>query len=935
MKKILAFLLILIFSNSLIVPLYASSQIHEFLYEIGIKFYREGRYEEALHEFKKALMVQPDYEPALKYIQIIEQAEGAGKKEEELILPSFKPTSVIPIAVVNEALDLIELQREMITERKLKITPIVPLPQVLKPGIPEIAAPPFIKKTLPPKAITLDELKNLQQPIDLEQGQEIILQIRNLRRFLVTYPNVLGVTETASHDLLIWGRETGYSSLIIWDDFGRNLIDFLVVPPKPEGIPFEEILKKELEHEENFRLRYSMDWYSLEKGSSFDTLKRQSYSYRHNLMLDGPTPYGNLDSAITVQSLRTTTDVTYATIGLTGGQIGPFSKFNLRGLDYSPYFSNLVFSGPTLRGVMLDSPAFDSKLHYITFWGREGGGRYGALSPGLHELKNSFLAGIDIGYKPTEKQVYETSVIHGWGRERPTDFNRYGYDVNLKYLFDKWNMGYEFGFDSQSSGELFNVNLKLPKGNFGIEFRDINKKFLTMTGLGNRAGEIGSLVNFDYAVTDKLSTTDRLDVFKDTLYPSLENADRLNFDNDWQLNYNIDDTSSLRFNYSLLNELGRLSAYRYNSGGVIYSKSIDFIKRLNTFVGFRYQKSEYMTYHVQDYMNKKTFGGLSFNIINNLNFSISKEYDWLEELSTSSRTNPNVLDAALDWSSPIAKSKFFGNWRLNYRDEENTESIVSFLSGQDYLENFVELTYRPNDDAELFCSNRIRNVWREKQDVTKGKEVEFDVGMRYIWNTGFSWESVGSIEGYVFKDNNLDGLRQKEEAPIEGIKIYLGKDKFTLTDLFGYYQFKNVKAKNAYVTLDNKFIPKGYVLTVPITQRARITNAGVFVINYGLTAQTEISGVVFVDKNNNDKFDPKETTVPGVILTLENAKTAKTDAFGQYSFYNISPGEHTIALNLDSLPFQYLPKVPIKRDIVLYEGVVYNFDLPLKETTSN
>jgi len=51
-----------------VLPAYASSMIPEFLCEIGIKFYNQGRYEDALHEFKKALIVTPDYETALKYI---------------------------------------------------------------------------------------------------------------------------------------------------------------------------------------------------------------------------------------------------------------------------------------------------------------------------------------------------------------------------------------------------------------------------------------------------------------------------------------------------------------------------------------------------------------------------------------------------------------------------------------------------------------------------------------------------------------------------------------------------------------------------------------------------------------------------------------------------------------------------------------------------
>lgn len=923
MKRLLMISFAIIFLFSLIPDIYASSAMPKFLCEIGLKFYRQGRYDEALQEFKKALMVEPDYEPAIRYIQIIEQ-KGSREAEKKEIVPTtvpitFKPTSTTTSGAIKEILDLIEIQQEMIQEEKL-----------LPAGIISPLTKPAEKK-YPPKILVLDEsIKTIPQPIELEQGKEIILQVRNLQKFLVTYPNVLLVTKNQTGDLLIVGQETGYADLVVWDENGRNLLDFLVIPPKPEGPLYEDILKKELEREEGFSLHYSMGWSSFEKGRRLDELERQSYSYRHNLMLKGSTPYGNLDSSITVQSLRTTRDLTYATIGLVGGQFGPFSKFNLRGIDFSPYFSNLVFSGSSLRGVMLESPAFDAKLRYITFWGREGGGRYGALSPGLTKIKHHFLDGFNLSYQPTKEQVYETSVIHGWGRDRPADLYAYGYDASLKYLFDKWNIGYELGFDSETTGSLLNAGFKLPKGNFAFEFRDIDKKFQSMAGLGNRAGEIGSIINFDYEFTDKLSTLDQLSVYKDRLNPSRENRNRLNIDNDWGLNYSIDDTSSLRMDYGIQNDLGKLSEYRYNTAGVTYSKSIDLIKKINTYSGFRYLDARYMTYHPQDYTNRKAIAGLSFNIIDNFNFSLSKEYNWLDAVFTSDRSNPEVMEANLDWSGEIGRSNLFGSWRLSYRDEENADSTVSYLSGQDYVDNFAEIAYRPNKDTELFCSNRVRNIWQEKEGVNKEMEVEFNAGMRYIWDTGFRWESVGSVDVYVFKDVNLDGLRQRDEAPVEGIKIYVGKNKYEVTDIFGYCRFKKVKAKNAYVTLDDKSIPRGHVLTTPITQMVRIISRKAAVINFGLAAHTEMSGIVFVDKNNNGKFDAGEITVPSVILVLENGKTAKTDTHGYYSFYNISAGAHTIMLQLESLPFQYLPLIPIKKEVVIYEGVTYNYDLPLK-----
>ena len=106
-------------------------------------------------------------------------------------------------------------------------------------------------------------------------------------------------------------------------------------------------------------------------------------------------------------------------------------------------------------------------------------------------------------------------------------------------------------------------------------------------------------------------------------------------------------------------------------------------------------------------------------------------------------------------------------------------------------------------------------------------------------------------------------------------------------------------------------------------------------ISFGMAAPTEIAGVVFVDENGSGKYEQGEKTVSGALLLLENGKVAKTDAYGSYTFINPSAGDHTITLKLESLPVQYLPAVPLKKDIVVYEGITYTYDIPLKQESEN
>ncbi|MCM8795777.1 MAG: pilus assembly protein N-terminal domain-containing protein [Candidatus Omnitrophica bacterium] len=918
MRKITVTLLLL---SSLVNSLYAS-QIPAYLCEIGLEFYQEGRYDEALEHFKRALIVQPNYAPALKYIQMIQELLISGEEKAGVIPSDFKPATPTPLGAIKEALDLIELQREMMQERQ-RVTPtlISPAPKIIKKK----------KPVTPARVLTLDEsLSKIPQPIDIEQGKCIILLGKNIQRFLVTQPNIITVEKKGSDELLVTGKDIGYTYLHVWDDHGRWTTEWLGIFPQPEGPTYEELMRREEERARNFKLGYTLDWSSYETGRRIDELNRGFYFWSHGLNLTGPTPYGDVDSSASIRVDKQDTDLTYFTLGLTDGQLGTFKGFALRGFDFSPNFSNLVFPGATIRGVMLYSPAFDNKLTYTTFWGREGGGRYGNLSPGLAKTKNSFLEGINLNYSPTSKQNYKFSALHGYGRDRENYLNHYGYDLMGTWNFDQWGTGYEIAFDSETFAHLLTAHFTPPKLNFRTELRNIDKNFLSMTASGWRQGERGGIFNLNYTPTEKISMGVGLDVYQDRLYPAEDNDNRLNEDFNWNVTYRVDPKTSFGLNYTLQNELGRLSQYRYQSQGLNISRTFHFIKDITTYVDYNHQKSQNFTSPSSDYVNDRFYGGLRFSLIGELYYYINKEINWLHEKYEDNHSLPNAVETGVDWSSQIGNTPLFGNFRFTYRNEEDTLSTLSFLSGEDYIEGYTELSYRPTPDSQIYGSSRFRNIWADNPNVSKRLEIDFNAGMRYLWDTGARWESVGNIEGYVFKDLNSDGLRQRDEPPVEGIKVWLGKDKFQVTDIFGYYKFKGVRARKAYVTLDTTTLPSGFVLTVPVTQEVAIAHHATSRIDFGIISRSEISGFIFEDVDENGEYSKNDKGVLGAVIILEDGKKAISDGTGRYSFPNVAVGEHTISLDLNSLPVYYLPKIAITKKITLFEGVTYIYNIPLK-----
>ncbi|MDO8662463.1 MAG: SdrD B-like domain-containing protein [Candidatus Omnitrophota bacterium] len=901
----------------------------EYLCETGIKFYQQGRYSEALQEFNKALLIAANYEPALKYIHKIQALEFQEPPEEKSIEINLEPSRKNPI-----------LEREIAMERALKVisrkNPILEREAVME-RVLRLEEKKRRKALLSqPKVLTLDELlAKLTGALEIEQGKSLSLHSSGMRRFLVTQPDIIRVERNTSEQILVTGINLGYTYLHVWDANGRHTLEILTVPAKPEGESLEDISRREEEKARNFKLTYSMDWSTYATGARWAALKRSNYYYIHNLGLAGETPYGNLDSSLAVNRYNSLTELTHYTLGLTNGKFGDFKDFTLRAFDFfdiPPDFSNLAFPGIPLRGAMLASPAFNNKLNYTVFSGKENWSGFAGLSPALNQERKAYLEGLNIGFTPTKKQNYKFTLIHGWGKDRGPALKSLGYDLMGDWLLDKWKLGYESASDTKNFANLLKIDYLRPNLSFNAQLRDIDKGFESITGSGWSQGQLGGLFNFNYRPWEKLEIYSSLDLFKDRLYPAPGNNNRWNEDFNWNSVYRVDPLTSLSLNYTLQNELGRISQYRYQSIDAGINRTFKFFKDVNLFLKYYDQQNTNFSSPVSSYSNQRVYAGAKINLTRDLYYYANKEINWLTERSSGNKTQPQAFETGLDWSGQIGKSPLFGACRFTYRDEQDTTSNLSFLSGEDYIEGYSELSYRPTTDTQVYGSCRVRNVWADNPNVNKRLEASFNAGIRFLWDTGINWQAVGDIDGYVFKDLNYDGIMERDEPPVEGIKVRLGRNRTAVTDIFGYYQFKNVRGNKVYVNLDTATIPNGFVLTVPATQGVSISQYQTARVDFGIISRSEIFGYVFEDLDGDNQLDKKDKGIRNVVIILEDGAKRTTDSGGKYSFSSVSSGEHEITLDLNTLPVYYLPKTVLTKKITLFEGVAYNYNIPLKRT---
>ena len=783
------------------------------------------------------------------------------------------------------------------------------------------------------KQLSLDDTVRTTQPnteLNLQIGRDLIITGRNIARFLVVDPQKLEIERLRPDEILLKAKKIGNTYLHLWDDEGRWTFIAQISPFRSGAPTLAELLRQKIEEAGAFKLFYSNDWFSFYSGRRTDSLEKQSLSFYQSLGLEGQTPYGDFDSRVQFNKLQDETDITYYTLGLEDGVLGPFKGFDVRAFDYYVDFGNLAFGGAGLRGAKLHSEAFNDKVNYTVFWGRENEGIFSPLSPGLAESKDSFIEGARLGITFPENFYQTFSFFHGYGSARNSSLKPDAYDYTTETNLGDFKLRTDVSSDGDSTAYLLQSIYNVSKLQLTGEFRNIQEKFYGITGRPYASGELGGLLSYRYDPSTKLSLSGRFDVYRDRLFPNPEHPNRYNVNVNSELQYRFNQDTSMRLDYYGSNNRGTVSPRKDENIGISLYKTVDFIKKLNFYLGARHQRSENLSSPTLDYTNKKLNAGLRFGITDNLYYFVSKEFNWLEEY-TGDLSKPHVWETGLNYNRQISDSPFYLNLRFFYRDEEDATSSRSFLSGEDNFEAQSELRYQPTENFNAFVNLRANNIWAENPDTTKRLEAEVRFGARWAFDTGFKWNPVGSITGIVFKDLNSDGMYQSDEPLMENIRIVLGRDKYDTTDSEGKYLFKNIRARKAFIYVDSDTLPAGFVLIGPSSKEITIKNGALIHQDFGIVARSEIYGIIFNDSNGNGKFDRGEDGIDEVILTLEDGTKTETNDNGQYYLRRVEPGTHTLTLNIDSLPVNLIPQVPLFKQIELFEGVTYIHNIPLKE----
>jgi len=816
------------------------------------------------------------------------------------------------------------------------------VPQTAGRSRPNITIPPAQKKlTATQGTLELNDAlwkKQPNMPIAIEFGKSILVRGKNVKQALVITEGVLAIERISNDVLKITSVKNNSTYVHVWDARGRWTFNVKTIFPQPErargagadwGTTGEESVSP-------FRLSYTNNWGAYYTGKDLPHLKRDNLSFEQWAGAVGETPYGKFDASLNWYKYSQSTELVGQRLGLTDGHIGPFDDFTIRGYDSWKKFSDLTLPGRDFRGFMLESYAFNRNVLYTYLTGKDRA-NFLYYGPGMFEVKESYMEGARVVLFPEGKHQYGFNYMSGHGSAREDYLPPTVFSVETTQKVDRWDAHYEYardaGNDSSQYGQIGYLKWDSPEAKLIVSGRDLPKNFYTATDQPVSQGEAGGNVILNWNPGDALRLNSDLDIYRDRKLGNPDHWMAANFEWGTNATITIDPFSSWASSIYVDSTPQLLDSRKSLRIDNTYSRTFKFFgdRDLTVFVGNTDQWSRFPDSATSEYDRFTLTSGFRIPLWKRLSYFAQYEYSWAKDIYLNVINNPAVLTTGFTYSRQLFKD-ISGNVSLTYHDEQNTGGNFSFLSGQDTMRGTWGFNYTPSRDLQFYVDGELSNVWAENNSQAAYNEASIRFGVQTGWDTPFRWNPSATISGIVFKDVNGNGQQDKNEPGIPGVIIHAGKRE-TVTDNSGHYRLK-VSAKKVRVTPDIDSIPKGFVFSTAVGKDIPIVNGGSASADFGLTTCSSIYGVVFYDKNNNGQVDAGEKGIANVRIILDSQRVVLTDFEGMYTFDGLIAGQHTIKLDINSLPMEYLPVIRVENTVEVTEGTTYVFQIPLRKKSN-
>ncbi|HJT17800.1 MAG TPA: SdrD B-like domain-containing protein, partial [Thermoanaerobaculia bacterium] len=172
-----------------------------------------------------------------------------------------------------------------------------------------------------------------------------------------------------------------------------------------------------------------------------------------------------------------------------------------------------------------------------------------------------------------------------------------------------------------------------------------------------------------------------------------------------------------------------------------------------------------------------------------------------------------------------------------------------------------------------------------------------------------------TIEGLVFRDENMNGVCDPGEHGIEAIEVRLDGGAAMTTDRDGRYRFAGVSGDMHRLSIDSAQFATPVRMTTLSEQTIDLASTRRAIVNFGLVDFARIAGSVFNDLRFEGKRQPDSPPIADVRLLLtrdgQPRRTIAVRADGTFNVDDIVPGDYELAIDADTVPADY--SVPVDR----------------------
>jgi hypothetical protein len=165
-----------------------------------------------------------------------------------------------------------------------------------------------------------------------------------------------------------------------------------------------------------------------------------------------------------------------------------------------------------------------------------------------------------------------------------------------------------------------------------------------------------------------------------------------------------------------------------------------------------------------------------------------------------------------------------------------------------------------------------------------------------------------TIQGRVFRDNNVNGRLDAGEPGFAGVRVELSDGQTALTDVQGRFSFSGLKPDVYTVTLPLNQFNEPIRVTSSTSVEVDIAQPMVAETDFGIVNFARVMGNVFNDYDLSGKREPDAPGIRQVRLTLSDGKAEQsllTDSSGDYEIDDVRPGDYRLSIDASTIPANY------------------------------